>query len=93
MSLPGPVVTTVVVGIVSWGVTRLTDGAEKPTQDDAPLATVSVETNPARGGAFDDTSMYGVLPKGATPTTGPPAGASGQRAFGQRAFGPFGETQ
>ncbi|MFI9781731.1 hypothetical protein ACIHCV_45360 [Streptomyces sp. NPDC051956] len=77
LSLPGLVVTTVLVGIVSWGVTRLTDGAEKLTQDDATLATVSVETNPARVGAFDDTSVYGVLPNGATPTTGPGDGCTG----------------
>ncbi|GAA3302140.1 hypothetical protein GCM10020295_47100 [Streptomyces cinereospinus] len=66
-----------VVGIVSWGVTRLTDGADKLTQNDAPLATISVETNPARVGAFDDTSVHGVLPKGATPTTGPGDGCTG----------------
>ncbi|WP_432114606.1 hypothetical protein [Streptomyces sp. S1] len=77
LSLPGLVATTVVVGIVSWGVTRLTDGAEQLTREDAPLATVSVETNPARVGAFDDMGMYGVLPRGAAPATGPGHGCTG----------------
>ncbi|MFB7470411.1 hypothetical protein [Kitasatospora sp. NPDC056184] len=77
LSLPALIVTTAVVGIVSWGVTRLTDGADSLTRDTPPPATVSVETNPRKVGAFGDLEIRGVLPEGATPATGPGKGCTG----------------
>ncbi|MER7706842.1 hypothetical protein ABTX81_28585 [Kitasatospora sp. NPDC097605] len=77
LSLPALIVTTAVVGVVSWGVTRLTDGADSLTRDTPPPATVSVETNPKKVGAFGDLEIRGVLPEGAAPTTGPGTGCTG----------------
>ncbi|MER6361648.1 hypothetical protein [Kitasatospora sp. NPDC001527] len=77
LSLPALIVTTAVVGVVSWGVTRLTDGANSLARTTGPLATVSVETNPKKVGAFEDTGIQGVLPAGAAPTTGPGTGCTG----------------
>ncbi|MHA4818206.1 hypothetical protein ACXZ65_28030 [Streptomyces aculeolatus] len=76
LSLPGLIVTTAVVGVVTWGVTRLTDGAESLAQDAPALATISVETNPSKVGAFEDTAIRGVIPEGARPTAGPGDGCT-----------------
>ncbi|MFF9090487.1 hypothetical protein ACF1BE_29660 [Streptomyces sp. NPDC014991] len=68
------IVTTVVLGLVSWAVTYLTTKAESLTQSDEPLVTVSVETNPALVGAFEDKAMMGVVPVGTRSTRGPGTG-------------------
>ncbi|MFF7457167.1 hypothetical protein [Kitasatospora sp. NPDC008115] len=77
LSLPALIVTTALAGVVSWGVTRLTDGADSLARSTPPPATVSVETNPKKVGAFGDLAIQGVLPAGAAPTTGPGNGCTG----------------
>ncbi|MDI5912414.1 MULTISPECIES: hypothetical protein [Streptomyces] len=75
-SLPGLIVTTVVVGVASWAVTYLTTAMETWGKDAESVVTVSVETNPAKIGGFSDQSIVGVVPIGTRPATGPGGGCS-----------------
>ncbi|MCX5276830.1 hypothetical protein [Streptomyces virginiae] len=76
-TLPGQALTTIVVGLATWAVTHFTGVLDTWFKDEGPWVKVAVQTNPYRVGSFNNNAIYGAMPIGARPATGPRTGCDG----------------
>ena len=86
LTVPGLVLATALTAAVSWGATEILSGIKSDIEADEPLA-VSLETNPARTGAFGDKPIFAVIPRGVTTSGDPGEGCDGFRPWVNREGG------
>jgi hypothetical protein len=76
LSIPAAAAATAMTVLVTWGVTKVTSSVESHVAQGKPIAW-SVETNPAKIGAFGADTIALRLPAGKELAGGPGAGCSG----------------